>query len=729
MRNNQPVTGNLYPLREDQSLISRTDTQGNITYVNEDFIDISGFSEAELMGSPHNMVRHPDMPVEAFADMWDALKSGNSWTGMVKNRRKNGDHYWVLANATPIRENGTVIGYTSVRTAPSQEQIAKASSAYALFKEGKAGGLKISHGQVVRRGIIGKLAALKELKIQGRLTLLVCLLCLLMTGIGALGLYGMNASNEGLRTVYEDRTVPLGQLSTIVRLLQANRLIISEALHTSNPDEVKSAGGQVEANIIAVQKTWDAFMATYLTPEEKKLAEKFSIDRANFVNRGLKPAIVALNAGNLDEVKRLEHDVIAVDFNPVRDNINALIQLQLDVSKQAATSAQANYVFLRNAVIAAIILGMVLSFIAARLLIRAIVHPLNQAVGVAKEIAAGNLTGNIHVNSNDETGQMLHTLNVMKKSLTNIISGVLRNAETIGSTSTQIADGNHDLSQRTEEQASTLEETAASMEELTSTVKANAENSQQARELAHVASGIAIQGGEAMGHVVGTMGSIADSSKKITDIISVIDGIAFQTNILALNAAVEAARAGEQGRGFAVVASEVRNLAQRSAAAAKEVKELISDSVSKVESGSRQVTGARKTIEDIVTACQKVTDIMNEITTASMEQSSGIEQVSQAVMQMDEVTQQNAALVEQAAAAAEALQAQGYSLVQGMGVFRLSGVRQATVASRTVDMTPRTERIGRASTTKTQPTRIASGRNKLLERAVDSNSDEQWSKF
>lgn len=716
MRNNQPVTGNAYPLQEDQSLISRTDTRGIITYANEDFIALSGYTEAELIGSPHNLVRHPDMPEEAFADLWRTLKNGESWTGMVKNRRKNGDYYWVLANATPIKENGTVIGYTSVRTSPSQDQIAQASRAYAIFKAGKAGNRQIRHGQVVRGGIIGKIAALKTLKIQGRLTLLIGLLCLLMSVIGALGLYGMKTSNEGLRTIHEDRTIPLGQLSTIVRLLERNQLLIAKAIHATNPDEIKMTAGKVQSNIEEVNQIWAAYMATYLTPEEKKLAEQFAIDRANFVERGVNPAIAALKAVNVGELRHLEHDVMSVDFNPVREGIDALTQLQLDVSQQEADRSQNNFSFMRNIVVAALILGIALTFFVARLLILSIVRPLNQAVNVAKEIAAGNLTTDIQVTSNDETGQMLHALNVMKKSLTNIISSVRRNAETIGSTSTQIADGNRDLSQRTEEQSSSLEETAASMEELTSTVKNNADNSKQASELAHVASDIATQGGEAMNHVVGTMDSIAQSSKKITDIISVIDGIAFQTNILALNAAVEAARAGEQGRGFAVVATEVRNLAQRSASAAKEIKDLISDSVSKVEIGSKQVINARKTIEDVVAAVQQVTNIMGEITAASVEQSSGIEQINQAVMQMDDVTQQNAALVEEAAAAAEALQMQGQLLVQSMGVFRLSGTQQASTAHSdhtVIDITPRIERKNRAPATRTQPARIAPRLKKL----------------
>jgi aerotaxis receptor len=704
MKNNQPVTNIAYPLGDHQSLISRTDTQGKITYVNQDFIDASGFSEAELLSSSHNIVRHPDMPAAAFADLWATLKSGHAWKGMVKNRRKNGDYYWVLANATPIREAGVIIGYTSVRTAPTAQQIAQASLAYARFKNGQASGWKIAQGQVIRSGLAGKIAALKNLTIQSRLIILISLLCLVMSVIGGAGLYGMSSSNNGLHTVYQDRLIPLGQLDTIVRLLQRNRLLIAAASDAENADEVKQALEKIEQNITQVSKTWDAYMASQLTPAEQKLAEKFATDRADFVNRGLKPAISAIQSGNIEEAKRLQKSVIERIFIPVSEGIDALIQLQLDVSKQESDHAQANFLLMRNLVVTIALLGIFLSFFCARLLIRAIVHPLNQAVNVAMEIAAGNLSTNIQVTSNDEMGRMQHALNVMNTSLINIIAGVRHNAEIIGSGSIQIADGNNDLSQRTEEQASTLEQTAASMEELTSTVKSNADNARQARELAHTASRIALQGGEAMSLVVDTMDTIASSSKKITDIIGVIDGIAFQTNILALNAAVEAARAGEQGRGFAVVASEVRNLAQRSAAAAKEIKELISDSVAKVETGSRQVVNTRKTIDDVVTAAHQVSDIIGEISSASGEQSIGIDQVNQAVMQMDEVTQQNAALVEEAAAAAESLQTQSHSLIQAMDVFRLPAERNIRVPAQQRNALANLYQI---SARKTHPAKLA----------------------
>ena len=308
-------------------------------------------------------------------------------------------------------------------------------------------------------------------------------------------------------------------------------------------------------------------------------------------------------------------------------------------------------------------------------LARSITVPIAEALTIAQTVAAGDLSSRIDVKSQDETGQLMSALKLMSENLSRIVGEVRHGSDTIATASSQIASGNQDLSARTEEQASSLEETAASMEQLTSTVKLNADNAREANQLAISASEIAVRGGATVNDVVETMGQINASSKKIVDIIGVIEGIAFQTNILALNAAVEAARAGEQGRGFAVVASEVRSLAQRSAAAAKEIKALIDDSVGKVGTGSRQVAEAGRTMEEIVTSVRRVTDIMGEISVASQEQTSGINQINQAISQMDQVTQQNAALVEQAAAAAASMQEQAGSLVQTVGVFKLDESR------------------------------------------------------
>jgi methyl-accepting chemotaxis protein len=386
-------------------------------------------------------------------------------------------------------------------------------------------------------------------------------------------------------------------------------------------------------------------------------------------------------------------------FQALIKDINELIALETGLAQLRYDGV---YDAFGKAVIALLVLlafAIAVTAIMTVVMTRAIVRPLRGAIGTAKRIATGDLTSDIHIVSRDETGELLHALKDMNQSLARIVGEVRAGTESITTASDQISAGNADLSQRTEEQASSLEETASSMEELTSTVKQNADNAKQANQLAAGASSVAVKGGEVVGQVVHTMTSINESSKKIVDIISVIDGIAFQTNILALNAAVEAARAGEQGRGFAVVASEVRSLAQRSAAAAKEIKALITDSVSKVDDGTRLVDEAGKTMEEIVASVKRVTDIMAEISAASQEQSSGIEQVNQAVTQMDEATQQNAALVEEAAAAAESMKEQAQTLTQAVSVFKIgqgdAAMPAATVsrpAATVMPLQPRTKK-------------------------------------
>ncbi|MED5596415.1 methyl-accepting chemotaxis protein [Janthinobacterium sp. P210006] len=327
----------------------------------------------------------------------------------------------------------------------------------------------------------------------------------------------------------------------------------------------------------------------------------------------------------------------------------------------------------RNLMLVLAALALAFGVVCAWVLTTGIVRPLRTAVEIARKVADGDLTAQIDASARDETGQLLLALKDMNTSLLNIVGEVRSGTDSIATSSTQIAAGNQDLSSRTEEQAGSLEETASSMEELTSTVKQNADNARQANQLAASAAQVAVKGGEVVAQVVGTMESINASSNKIVDIISVIDGIAFQTNILALNAAVEAARAGEQGRGFAVVASEVRNLAQRSASAAKEIKTLIGASVEQVNAGSMLVAQAGSTMNDIVDSVQRVSDIITEITAASSEQSVGIDEINRAIGQMDAVTQQNAALVEESAAAAESMQHQAHNLAQVVSVFKLNG--------------------------------------------------------
>jgi methyl-accepting chemotaxis protein len=352
--------------------------------------------------------------------------------------------------------------------------------------------------------------------------------------------------------------------------------------------------------------------------------------------------------------------------------VGKLAEMQVTAADAVANDILDSYASTRTFLIALGVVAIALGVGCAWLITRSITVPIRAAVAVAEKVASGDLSSRIVADSRDETGQLMHALRTMNDSLADIVGRVRAGTGTIALASNEIAAGNQDLSSRTEQQAGSLEETAASMEELTSTVRQNADNARQANKLAADAAAIAGQGGAMVADVVTTMGAINESSRKIADIIGVIDGIAFQTNILALNAAVEAARAGEQGRGFAVVASEVRNLAQRSATAAKEIKVLIDDSVRKVQDGTGQVDRAGATMNEIVDSIGRVTTIMGEIANASEEQRTGIEQVNTAVVEMDRVTQQNAALVEEAAAAAGAMQDQAAQLSDVVGTFRLA---------------------------------------------------------
>ena len=522
MRTNLPVTDIEQPLRDGASIVSKTDLQGNIVYVNPYFIEISGFEEAELLGAPQNIVRHPDMPVEAFADMWSTLKTGTPWNGVVKNRCKNGNYYWVMANVTPVRENGKQVGYMSVRTKPTRAQVAAADAAYRLFRQGKAKGWAIRQGEVVSTRIGARIAALTQMPLAVRIGLIMSCVMLVLAAFGIAGML----------------------------------------------DSAASASGHMLG--------WSAFLAIF---------------------------------------------VVGYFWYSLH---------------------------------------------------HAITQPLKLATEVARAIAGGDLTSRFVSTRKDDTGQLLRALQQMTINLIAIIGDVRANVDSINVSTQEIARGNMDLSGRTEAQASSLQQTAASMEQLASNVRQNAEHASEANKSASSASEVAIAGGEMVNKVTTTMGEISESARRIVDIIGIIDSIAFQTNILALNAAVEAARAGEQGRGFAVVATEVRNLAHRSSSAAKEIKSLIDVSVEKVDTGVQLVAQAGTTMEGVVSSVQQVTAIISEISIASGEQNTGIQQVNQAVTSMDEVTQQNAALVEQAAAAAASLEEQSARLAQAVSVFKLS---------------------------------------------------------
>ncbi|MFM0210825.1 methyl-accepting chemotaxis protein [Paraburkholderia sediminicola] len=509
----------------------------------------------------------------------------------------------------------------------------------------------------------------KGITIKARIGLTMAFLAALLVAIGVFGLFGMSRSNDAYQDTFTNAMPSAVDIGNAELFAARERLALDRAAFMIGTPEAASTLERARSMRVTSDMWWKKYMDLPRDAEEDRLAQDVIAKRdALHQQLDLFSASVAANDQTkvVDGAKR-----ISDRYNDLATSDDALRKFQFVSAKEGYDSAQSTFEVFRMVSAGALLVGVLAAVLSYVTLSRAIARPLDAALGHFDEISAGDLRRPVLVTSRDEMGQLLEGIAKMQRSLTETVRTVRGGSESIATATRQIAAGNIDLSSRTEEQASALQETASSMEELTGTVKQNADNARQASSLAANASEIANRGSAVVGQVVGTMGDINQSSAKIADIISIIEGIAFQTNILALNAAVEAARAGEEGRGFAVVAGEVRSLAQRSSAAAKEIKELIDTSVERVQSGSALVDEAGRTMTEIIGAVQRVTDIMGEIAAASEEQSSGIDQVARAVTQMDEVTQQNAALVEEAAAAASSLEDQAGKLRTAVAVFQL----------------------------------------------------------
>ncbi len=521
---------------------------------------------------------------------------------------------------------------------------------------------------------------LNDMKISTRLTLGFGTLALLVAVMGGVSLVKISTVDTAFHTVVDDRYPKIaslnevkGDVNVIARALRNIALLGDGAESRKELERVYAARKGIGERLEKLH--------TQITSEQgRSELAKVVEARSRFVP--LQDRFIDLvRAAKVDDAKTLLLGELRQTQSAYLKSVDDLIKFQDGLMQQSAAEASTAVENLKAAMLAAGGVALALAALMAVWIIRSVTRPIKRAVEVSRAVAAGDLSLQFDASGRNETAQLLAALKEMQDSLARVVHGVRQNADGVATASAQIAQGNADLSSRTEEQASALEETAASMEELSSTVRQNADNARQASQLAVGASTVAVEGGAVVGRVVETMKGIQDSSTKIVDIISVIDGIAFQTNILALNAAVEAARAGEQGRGFAVVASEVRSLAQRSAEAAKEIKTLITASVERVGEGTRLVDQAGVTMAEVVSSIRRVTDIMGEISAASTEQSAGVAQVGEAVSQMDQVTQQNAALVEESAAAAESLKVQAHQLVQAVAVFKLGAVDRRSAPS------------------------------------------------
>jgi methyl-accepting chemotaxis protein len=511
---------------------------------------------------------------------------------------------------------------------------------------------------------------LNDLRISVRLMLGFGILGLLIVLLGGLSLFKTNEADSAFKSVINERVPRMMMMDDIKSNVYEIGLSLRNMVVVSEPADIKKQVDNVMAKRTAIAELVMTLQSQIKTEKGQALLVKISEARGGYVDTGNK-FIEMVQAGKQDEAKPFLLGTVRptqlVYFAAIED----LVKFQQELMQEAGGRANAAVSSITTTIWSVGIFAILFACVMAQWIIRSITTPINLAVDVARTVANGDLTQQFDSNGNNETAQLISALKEMQAGLVKVVANVRSGSEGIATASAEIAQGNNDLSARTEQQASALEETAASMEELSSTVKQNADSARQANQLAMSASSVAVQGGVVVSQVVDTMKGINEASRKIADIISVIDGIAFQTNILALNAAVEAARAGEQGRGFAVVASEVRSLAGRSAEAAKEIKALIGTSVERVEHGTALVDQAGSTMTEVVDSIKRVTDLMGEISAASNEQSQGVDQIGEAVTQMDQVTQQNAALVEEMAAAASSLKGQAQDLVQVVAVFKL----------------------------------------------------------
>jgi len=739
MRNNQPITNEEYTVPNGLTLVSKTDLTGNIIECNDAFEAASGYSRTELIGQPHNIIRHPDVPEAVFADLWGTLKAGNTWGQIVKNRRKNGGFYWVRANATPIYTKGKVSGYMSIRTPATEAEKQAATQAYQDIKAGKA---KIKSGRIFYGANWNKLNVLSNLTPQYQLPLLVFLiyitpfliyatldgysiltmLMIFLAGLVPPFIYGKyitkshNLTQDDLKTIasrehlsneWFDPKTPLGQRKTAIRsvYLAAREQIEESAYQLDQAHLLQTAMDQVSTNIMItdanlnisymnnhmvdflkdkealLQSVLPHFKTSDLLGQNIDIFHKDPTHQRDILNRITEPYLGKINIHDI----RLELYVIPV-FNRAgvrtatiaewRDKSAEFLLLQeVNATVQAAKAGK-----LHSRIDLSRVEGVAKELSGSiNELISSIEKPINETVKLAVSLSEGNLTQTLDGEYRGRFALLQDSLNVGMENLNGLMLQTKQATQSVSSGVEQIYQGSMDLNGRTQDQAASLEETASSMEEMTAAVKQNADNSREASRVTQTSAQQARDGVEVMHRAIEAMEQIHASSQKINDIISLIDSIAFQTNLLALNAAVEAARAGEHGRGFAVVASEVRSLAGKSAEAAKDIRNLIEDTVKKVSEGTVHVKASGDSLNEIVESISNIDQIITEIASSSNEQSEGVTLVNSSITDIDTAVQQNAALVEETAATAEELGKVSSQMSKNVNQFKLNEMKSSTI--------------------------------------------------